>query len=91
MRIVAPTVGWTKNTQKPDFLKKRKKSSKMRKLKNIYKYAKISDTPFDHRSLIHREELFPDGTRIPKNPNCLKNGKNHPKRKNSKGLEICQN
>ena len=31
--------------------------------------------PFDQRSLIHREAWFPDGPRIPKNPNCLKNGK----------------
>ena len=29
------TVGWTKNTQKPDFFEKRKKSSKTQKLKNI--------------------------------------------------------
>ena len=29
------TVGWTKNTQKPNFLEKRKKSSKMQKLKNV--------------------------------------------------------
>ena len=27
--------GWTKNTQKPDFFEKRKKSSKTQKLKNI--------------------------------------------------------
>ena len=29
------TVGWTKNTQKPNFFEKRKKSSKMQKLKNV--------------------------------------------------------
>ena len=29
------TVGWTKNTQKPKFLEKRKKSSKTQKLKNV--------------------------------------------------------
>ena len=29
------TVGWTKNTQKPDFFEKRKKSSKTQKLKNV--------------------------------------------------------
>ena len=29
------TVGWTKNTLKPKFLEKRKKSSKTQKLKNI--------------------------------------------------------
>ena len=40
--------------------------------------------PFDQRSLIHREAWFPGGPRIPKNQMFLKNGKNHPKRKNSK-------
>ena len=34
------TVGWTKNTPKPKFIKKRKKSSKTEKLKNVWKYAK---------------------------------------------------
>ena len=29
------TVGWTKNTQKPNFFEKRKKSSKTEKLKNV--------------------------------------------------------
>ena len=29
------TVGWTKNTQKPKFFEKRKKLSKMQKLKNV--------------------------------------------------------
>ena len=29
------TVGWTKNTQKPTVLEKRKKSSKTQKLKNV--------------------------------------------------------
>ena len=29
------TVGWTKNTQKPEFFEKRKKSSKTKKLKNV--------------------------------------------------------
>ena len=29
------TVGWTKNTQKPNFFEKREKSSKMQKLKNV--------------------------------------------------------
>ena len=50
--------GWTKNTQKPDFFEKRKKSSKTQKLKNVQRYAKISDTPFDQRSLIHRDVWF---------------------------------
>ena len=70
--------GWTKNTPKPDFFEKQKNSSKTQKLKNVKKYAKISDTPFDQRSLIHREARFPGGPRIPKNR------KNHPKSKNSK-------
>ena len=29
------TVGWTKNTPKPNFFEKRKKSSKTQKLKNV--------------------------------------------------------
>ena len=31
----------------------------MQKLKNTKKYAKISDTPFDQRSLFHQEAWFP--------------------------------
>ena len=31
----------------------------MQKLKNVQKYAKISATPFNQRSLIHREAWFP--------------------------------
>ena len=50
---------WTKNTQQPDFFFKRNKSSKTQKLKNFYKYAKISDIPFDQRSPIHWEAWFP--------------------------------
>ena len=61
-----------------------KKSSKTQKTQKVQKYAKISDTPFDQRSLIHREAWFPGGPRIPKKPNCLKNRKNPPKCKNSK-------
>ena len=64
-----------------------KKTPKMQKIRNVLKIDKISDTPFDQRSLIHREPWFPPcfvGQRIPKNPIFLKNGKNHPKRKNSK-------
>ena len=41
--------GWTKNTQKPELFEKQKKLSKTQKLKNVSKYAKISDTPFDQR------------------------------------------
>ena len=51
--------GWTKNTQKPKLFRKQKKSSKTQKLNNVQKYGKISDMPFDQRSLIHREALFP--------------------------------
>ena len=40
--------------------------------------------PCDQRSLIHWEAWCPGGPRIPENPIFLKNGKNHPKRKNSK-------
>ena len=78
------TAGWPKNTQKPKFIEKRKKSSKLEKLKTVQKYAKISNTPFDQRSLIHWKAWFPGRPRIPQNPNCLKNGKNYQKRKNSK-------
>ena len=76
---------------KPDFLEKQKNSPKTQKLKNVLKYDKISDTPFDQRSLINREAWFPGGPRILKNPIFLKNGKNHPKPKTQKRLEICQN
>ena len=54
-----PCFFWKKNTPKPDFVKNGKKSSKTQKLQNVQKYAKISDTPFDQRSLIHREAWFP--------------------------------
>ena len=83
--------GWTKNTPKPDFFEKRKKSSKTQKLTNVYKYAKISDTPFDQRSLIHQEAWFPDGPRIPENPIFLKTEKIIQNAKTQKRLEICQN
>ena len=83
--------GWTKNTKKTDFFKKRKKTSKTQKLKIVQKYAKISDTPFDQRYLIHREAWFPGGPRIPKNPIVLKKGKIIQNTKTQKRLEICQN
>ena len=51
--------GWTTNTQKTDFFEKQKKSFKTQKIKNLQRYAKISDTPFDQRSLIHQEVWFP--------------------------------
>ena len=31
----------------------------MRKIKNVQRYANISDIPFDQRSLIHQEAWFP--------------------------------
>ena len=51
--------GWTKNTQKPIFFGKRKKSSKTQKLINVQRYAKSTNTPFNQRSLIHQEAWFP--------------------------------
>ena len=53
------TVRLTKNSRKPNFFEKRKKSSKTQKLKKVQRYANISDIPFDQRSLIHREAWFP--------------------------------
>ena len=51
---------WTKNTPKPNyFLKTEKKLSKTQELKNVKNYAKISDTLFDQRFLIHPEAWFP--------------------------------
>jgi hypothetical protein len=44
--------------QKTEFFEKRNKLSKTQKLKNVLRYAKISDTPLDQRSLIHREVWF---------------------------------
>ena len=41
------------------FFEKRKKSSKTQKLKNVQRYAKISNTPFHKRSLIHQKVWFP--------------------------------
>ena len=78
------TEGWTKKTQKPNFFEKWKKSSKTQKLKNVLKYAKISDRPFDQRSQIHREAWFLGGPRIPKNPIFLEKQKKSPKTQNSK-------
>ena len=43
----------------PIFFGNGKKSLKMQKPKNVYRYANISDTPFDQRSLIHWEAWFP--------------------------------
>ena len=62
MRIVAPI------PQKPEFFEKQKKSCKTLNLINGKKYAKISATLFDQRSLIHLEAWFPGGPKIPKNP-----------------------
>ena len=93
MRIVAPIPkqGGPRIPKNPIFLKNRKKSSKTQKLKNFQIYVKISDMPFDQRSLIHWEAWFPGGPRIPKNPIFLKNGKNIQNAKTPKLLEICQN
>ena len=53
MRIVAPIPqqGGPRIPKNPIFLTKLKNQPK---LKNVQKYAKISDKPFDQRSLIHR-------------------------------------
>ena len=52
--------GCTKNTQKPKLFEKHKKNHpKPKKLKKVQIYSKITDTPFDQRSLIHREARFP--------------------------------
>ena len=61
MPIVAPIPqqGGPRIPKNPNCLKNRKKSQKTQKLKNVQKYAKISDTPFDQRSLIHLEAWFP--------------------------------
>ena len=69
------TVGCTNNTPKPDFFEKWKKSSKTQKPKNVQKYAKISDTPFDQRSLIHQEAKFPGQPKITKKPDFLEKRK----------------
>ena len=66
--------GLTKNTQKPKLFEKQEKSSKMEKLKNVQKYAKISDTPFDQTSLIHREAWFPTGFVRKNQPKNYKKG-----------------
>ena len=87
MRIVAqiPQWGGARIPQNPIFLKNRIFFlSKTQKLGNLQKYAKIRNTPFNPRFLSHRRAWFPCGPRIPKNPNFLKNRKNHPKHKNSK-------
>ena len=39
------TVGWTKNSQEPNFFGKQKKSSKTQKLKTAKRYANINDIP----------------------------------------------
>ena len=85
MRIVAliPQYGGPRIPKNQIFLKM-EKIIQTQKLKNVSKFAKISDMPFDQRSLIHLEAWFPGGPRILENPIFLKNRKNHAKRKNSK-------
>ena len=81
---------WTKNTPKPNLFEKQKKSFKTQKLKNVYKYAKTSDMPFDQRSLIHREAWFPPGfvgQRIPQNPIYLKKKKQKTSSKTEKNAK----
>ena len=78
--------GWTKKTPKPVFFKA-EKSSKTQKIKTVQKYAKISDLPFDQRSLIHREAWFLGGPRVPQNPIFLKNGKKPSKTQKLKNVQ----
>ena len=69
------------------------KLSKRQKLKNVLKYAKISDIPLNQRSLIHLEAWFPQcegWTKNTKNTIFL-NGKIIQNAKTQKLLEICQN
>ena len=65
MRIVAP-IPCPRIHKNPNFLTNGKIFQNIKKLKNIQKYAKISATPIDQRSLIHREVWFPGGPRRPK-------------------------
>ena len=89
MRIVAPIPqqGGSRIPKKLIFFEKQKKSSKTQKLTNVQKYAKISDMPFDQRSLVHREACLPGGPRIPQNPNCLKNRKKSSKMQKLKTVQ----
>ena len=52
-------LGGPRIPQNPIFLKNGKNHPKRKKIKNVLRYAKISDMPFDQRSLIHREVWFP--------------------------------
>ena len=92
MRIVAPMPqeGGPRIPKNPIFLKNGKNHQK-RKNSESLEVRQNQHTPFDQRSLIHREAWFLGGPRIPKNPSLKKNRKNYPKRKNSTSLEICQN
>ena len=89
MQIVAPIPQQCgpRIPKNPFFLKNGKRSSKTQKLKNVWKYAKISDTPFDQRSLIHREAWFLGGPRIPKNPFFFEKQKTSPKTQKLKNVQ----
>ena len=78
--------GCTKNTPKPDFFEKQKKSSRTEKLKKRLEICQICDTLFDQRSLIHREAWFPGGPRIPKSPIFFKNGRKSSKTQKLKNV-----
>ena len=75
----------------PIFLKNGKTHPKRKNSKKVQRYAKISDTAFDQRSLIHRQAWFPGGPRIPQNQIFLKNRKIIQNVKTQKRLDICQN
>ena len=59
-------------------------NTKTKKLLEICQ--KISDAPFDQRSLIHGEACFPGGPRISENPFSLKNGKKSQKTQKLKNV-----
>ena len=90
-----PQEGGPRIPKNPIFFLKQKKSPKTQKLRNVQKFDKISDMPFDQRSLIHREAWFPPcfvGQRIPQNPIFFgKTEKIIQNAKTQKCLGICQN
>ena len=71
------------------FLRKKTQKTQKKKTKNVNKYAKICDMPFEQRSLIHWEACFPGGPRILKNPNFFEKRRKLSKtEKTQKNLEI---
>ena len=89
--IPIPQQGGPRIPQNPIFLKNGKKSLNTQKLKNVQKYAKISDTPFDQRSLSIGKRGFRVDQEHPKTQIFLKTEKIIQNAKTQKCLEICQN